>query len=56
MLYFIKHNAKLQYTKREEINIMSADFNAKMGTELTEDIVGNYGGVGTRNEKGERLI
>ena len=42
-------------SKSQEILIIMGDFNAKVGNEKHEDIVGNFG-LGERNERGERLI
>ena len=45
----------LKLTKKHEINIVMGDFNAKIGQGTVENVVGRYG-LGTRNERGERLI
>ena len=41
--------------KGHEINIVMGDFNAKVGQECVEQVVGSYG-LGTRNERGDRLV
>lgn len=45
----------LKHTRKEEINIILGDMNAKIGQGKIEDVVGDFG-LGMRNERGERLI
>ncbi|GFO24182.1 craniofacial development protein 2-like [Plakobranchus ocellatus] len=46
--------AKTQCKSQDPLIIMD-DFNAKVGTEIVDDIVGKHG-LGIRNERGEKLI
>ena len=41
--------------KSQDIKIVMGDFNAKVGSERVENIVGPWG-IGEENERGERLI
>ncbi|GFO38996.1 craniofacial development protein 2-like protein [Plakobranchus ocellatus] len=43
------------YLKSQDITIVMGDFNAKVGDERVEDVVGPSG-IGTVNERGSRLI
>lgn len=45
----------LKTTKKNDINIIMGDFNAKIGKGSVLDIVGNFG-LGERNERGDRLV
>ncbi|XP_050513133.1 uncharacterized protein LOC126888800 [Diabrotica virgifera virgifera] len=45
----------LKYTKKNELTIIMGDFNAKVGKNRIEDIVGQHG-LGEKNERGDRLI
>lgn len=44
-----------KHTKKEEVNIILGDMNAKIGQGKVEDVVGGFG-LRVRNERGERLI
>ena len=44
-----------KHCKSNEVSIISGDFNAKVGHEAVEGVLGNFG-LGTRNERGIRLI
>lgn len=45
----------LKLTKKEDINIVLGDLNAKVGSNRVADIVGPFG-IGDRNERGDRLV
>lgn len=45
----------LRLTKKQDVNIIMGDFNAKIGNGQFEEIVGPYG-LGERNERGDRLL
>ena len=45
----------LRSTKKNELTIITGDFNAKVGKGRIEDIVGEHG-LGDKNERGDRLI
>jgi len=45
----------LKMTKREDVNIVMGDFNAKVGAGPQGDVVGAWG-LGVRNNRGERMI
>ena len=45
----------IKITKKNEVNIVMGDFNAKIGKGRVEDIVGEYG-LGERNERGDTLV
>lgn len=45
----------IKATKKNEVNIVMGDFNAKIGKGKVEDIVGNYG-LGVRNDRGDLLL
>jgi len=45
----------LKMTKREDVNIVMGDFNAKVGADPQGDVVGAWG-LGVRNDRGERMI
>lgn len=45
----------LKTTRKNEVNIIMGDFNAKVGKGRVEEIVGNYG-LGDRNERGDLLV
>lgn len=53
--FYEQLRAALKHTKKEEINIIMGDMNAKIGQGKVEDVVGDFG-LGVRNERGERLI
>ncbi|GFO16672.1 craniofacial development protein 2-like protein [Plakobranchus ocellatus] len=53
-LYNELDTAKTQCKSQDPL-IMMGDFNAKVGTEKVDDIVGKHG-LGIRNERGEKLI
>ena len=48
-------NNGIQQTKSGEVLCVMGDFNAKVGKEKYEKIIGTYG-LGNRNERGDRLI
>ena len=45
----------LEKVKGTDVLISMGDFNAKVGSECTDEITGNYG-LGERNDRGERLV
>lgn len=45
----------LTLTKKGEITIVTGDFNAKLGSGMVDGVCGGYG-LGTRNERGERML
>ncbi|XP_044755090.1 craniofacial development protein 2-like [Coccinella septempunctata] len=45
----------LNHTKKQELNIIMGDFNAKIGKGTVDTTVGQFG-LGTRNDRGDRLI
>ncbi|XP_044757746.1 craniofacial development protein 2-like [Coccinella septempunctata] len=45
----------LRLTKKQDVNIILGDFNAKIGNVQFEEIVGPYG-LGETNERGDRLL
>lgn len=45
----------LRMTKREEVNVIMGDFNAKVGSGVSDGVTGRHG-LGERNERGERMI
>ena len=45
----------IKYTNSNEVLLVMGDFNAKVGMEAMEDVVGKFG-IGNRNERGDRLI
>ena len=45
----------IKYTFSNEFLLVMGDFNAKVGMETMEDVVGKFG-IGNRNERGDRLI
>uniref|UniRef100_A0A8D8SHV0 Craniofacial development protein 2 n=1 Tax=Cacopsylla melanoneura TaxID=428564 RepID=A0A8D8SHV0_9HEMI len=54
--FFYSDIAKvLKSTKKGEMTFVIGDFNAKAGKGAVGDVVGDYG-LGTRNERGDRLI
>ena len=55
MVFYEQLSTALKHTKKEEVNIILGDMNAKIGQGKVEDVVGGFG-LGVRNERGERLI
>jgi len=53
--FYEQLKAALKHTKKEEVNIILGDMNAKVGKGIVEHVVGGFG-LGVRNERGERLI
>ena len=45
----------IKYTNMNEALFVMGDFNAKVGTEVMEDIAGKFG-IGNRSERGDRLV
>ena len=45
----------LEEVKGTDVRIVMGDFNAKVGSECTDEITGHYG-LGERNDRGERLV
>lgn len=45
----------MKLVKNNEVTIIMGDFNAKVGNESEDEIVGRYG-LGTRNERGDRMV
>ena len=45
----------IKYTNSNNVLLVMGDFNAKVGMEAMEDVVGKFG-IGNRNERGDRLI
>ena len=45
----------IKYTNSNDVLLVIGDFNAKVGMEAMEDVVGKFG-IGSRNERGVRLV
>lgn len=45
----------MKLLRKEEVNIILGDFNAKVGQNRTENVTGEHG-LGMRNDRGERLV
>jgi|UniRef100_A0A2S2QFY1 exonuclease III len=53
--FYIDLNKALNYTKSRDTNLIMGDFNAKIGEGEISRVVGKFG-LGTRNDRGEKLI
>ena len=53
--FYTELDKTLKETKKEELNVILGDFNAKVGKGIDGEVVGEFG-LGTRNERGEKLV
>jgi len=53
--FYADLKAVMRFTRREEVTIVMGDFNAKVGAGIVSEVTGQWG-LGTRNERGERLV
>ena len=54
-VFYEQLKAALKHTKKQELNLLMGDFNAKVGKGAVDSTVGQFG-LGTRNDRGDRLI